>query len=58
MDGLRRRLDEASRFLPLDQLALSPQCGFASGIAGNALSEDAQWRKLDVMLETAQRVWG
>ncbi|HMN73231.1 MAG TPA: hypothetical protein PKA55_15320 [Rhodoblastus sp.] len=58
VDGLRRRIDEAARFCPLDQLALSPQCGFASGIGGNALSMDAQWRKLDVMLETAQKVWG
>jgi 5-methyltetrahydropteroyltriglutamate--homocysteine methyltransferase len=58
VDELKRRLDEASRYLPLEQLALSPQCGFASGIAGNLLSEDSQWRKLDVMLETAQQVWG
>lgn len=58
VDELKRRLDEASRFLPLDQIALSPQCGFASGIAGNLLSEEEQWRKLDVMLETAEQVWG
>lgn len=57
VDELARRIDLASRFLPLDQLALSPQCGFASGIAGNLLTEDEQWRKLDVMLETARRVW-
>jgi 5-methyltetrahydropteroyltriglutamate--homocysteine methyltransferase len=58
VDELARRIDQASRFVPLDQLALSPQCGFASGIAGNLLTEDEQWRKLDVMLETARRVWG
>ncbi len=58
VDGLRRRIEDAARFCPLDQLALSPQCGFASGIGGNALSMDAQWRKLDVMMETARRVWG
>jgi len=58
VDELTRRLDEASRYLPLEQLALSPQCGFASGIAGNLLSEEEQWRKLDVMLETARQVWG
>ena len=58
VDELRRRIEEASRFLPLEQLALSPQCGFASGIGGNLLTEDEQWRKLDVMLETARRVWG
>ena len=55
VDELARRIDQASRFLPLDQLALSPQCGFASGIAGNLLTEDEQWRKLDVMLETARK---
>ncbi len=58
VDYLKRRIDEAAKFAPLDQLALSPQCGFASGIAGNLLGEDAQWRKLEVMLETARRVWG
>jgi len=57
VDELARRIDQASRFLPLDQLALSPQCGFASGIAGNLLTEDEQWRKLDVMIETARKVW-
>lgn len=58
VDELRRRIDDASRFLPLEQLAISPQCGFASGISGNALTEDEQWRKLEVMLETARLVWG
>ncbi|MDW8468648.1 MAG: hypothetical protein RML56_06325 [Burkholderiales bacterium] len=58
VDELRRRIDEAARFVPLEQLALSPQCGFASGIGGNLLSEAEQWAKLDVMLETARRVWG
>ncbi|MCB1522732.1 MAG: hypothetical protein KDJ23_01405, partial [Rhodoblastus sp.] len=58
VDGLRRRIDQAARFCPLDQLALSPQCGFASGIGGNALSMAAQWRKIDVMIETARKVWG
>ncbi len=57
VDELRRRIDDAARFVPLDQLALSPQCGFASGIAGNLLTEDEQWAKIDVMLETARRVW-
>jgi 5-methyltetrahydropteroyltriglutamate--homocysteine methyltransferase len=57
-DFLQRRIEEASRFLPLDQLALSPQCGFASGIGGNLLTEDEQWRKLEVMIETARKVWG
>ena len=57
-EDLAKRIEEAARFIPLDQLALSPQCGFASGIAGNMLSEDEQWRKLEVMMETARRVWG
>jgi len=57
VDELRRRIDEASRYLPLDQLAISPQCGFASSIRGNLLTEDEQFRKLDVMLETARKVW-
>lgn len=58
VDELRRRIDQAARYLPLEQLALSPQCGFASSIRGNLLSEDEQFRKLDVMLETAAKVWG
>jgi 5-methyltetrahydropteroyltriglutamate--homocysteine methyltransferase len=57
VDQLKRRIDEAARHIPLEQLALSPQCGFASGIAGNLLSENEQWRKLEVMLETAKQVW-
>ena len=57
-EELKRRLDEAARYAPLEQLALSPQCGFSSDIAGNLLSEDEQWRKLDVMRETAAQVWG
>jgi len=58
VDELRRRIEEAAKFAPLDQLALSPQCGFASGIGGNLLTEDEQWAKLEVMLETARLVWG
>jgi len=58
VDELRRRIDAAARYLPLEQLAISPQCGFASSIRGNLLSEDDQFRKLDVMLETAAKVWG
>jgi 5-methyltetrahydropteroyltriglutamate--homocysteine methyltransferase len=58
VDGLKRRLDEAAKFLPLEQIALSPQCGFASGIAGNMLTDVEQWRKFDVIRETARQVWG
>jgi len=57
VDELKRRIEEATRYIPLDQLALSPQCGFASEMAGNLLTEDDQWRKLDVMLETVAQVW-
>lgn len=57
-DELRRRIDEAARYVPLEDLALSPQCGFASVAAGNLLSMDDQWRKLALVVETASRVWG
>ena len=58
IDELKKRIEDASRFIDIGQLALSPQCGFASGIAGNLLTEDEQWAKLDVMMETARQVWG
>ncbi len=57
-DDLKRRIEEASRYLPVEQLALSPQCGFASDIVGNPLSEDDQWRKLALVQEVASQVWG
>jgi 5-methyltetrahydropteroyltriglutamate--homocysteine methyltransferase len=57
-DELKRRIDDAARYLPLEQLALSPQCGFSSNIVGNLLSEDDQWRKLDLIREVAADVWG
>jgi 5-methyltetrahydropteroyltriglutamate--homocysteine methyltransferase len=44
--------------MPLDALALSPQCGFASSLEGNVLSEDDQWRKLELVVETARQIWG
>ena len=58
VDQLRRRIEEAARYLPLEQLAISPQCGFASSLRGNLVTEDEQFRKLDVMLEAAMKVWG
>jgi 5-methyltetrahydropteroyltriglutamate--homocysteine methyltransferase len=58
VDALRRRIDDAARHLPLDQLALSPQCGFSSGVGGVQLDEDSQWRKLERIVETAHAVWG
>jgi 5-methyltetrahydropteroyltriglutamate--homocysteine methyltransferase len=57
-DDLRRRIDEASRYVPIDRLALSPQCGFASAMEGNLLTEDDQWRKLALVVDTARKVWG
>jgi 5-methyltetrahydropteroyltriglutamate--homocysteine methyltransferase len=57
-EELIARIREASQFLPLMQLALSPQCGFASSIIGNRLSPDDQRRKLRLIVETAKAVWG
>jgi len=57
-DELRRRIDEAARYVPLENLALSPQCGFASTSAGNVLTPDEQLRKLELVVDTAQKVWG
>jgi 5-methyltetrahydropteroyltriglutamate--homocysteine methyltransferase len=57
-DFLKRRIEEAAKFAPLDQLAISPQCGFASTEEGNLLSEDQQWRKLERLVEVARDVWG
>ena len=56
VDDLKRRIDEASKYLPLDQLALSPQCGFG-GIDSKVLSEGEMWKKLDTIVETARGVW-
>ena len=58
VDELTWRIEEAAHYIPIDQLALSPQCGFASELGGNLLSEEEQWHKLDIMLETAARIWG
>jgi 5-methyltetrahydropteroyltriglutamate--homocysteine methyltransferase len=57
-DELKRRIDEASRYVSLDQLCLSPQCGFSSTVDGNALSEDEQRAKLALVVEVADDVWG
>jgi 5-methyltetrahydropteroyltriglutamate--homocysteine methyltransferase len=57
-DELKRRIDQASRYLPLEQLALSPQCGFASTEEGNLLTEEEQWAKLSLCVEVAHEVWG
>jgi 5-methyltetrahydropteroyltriglutamate--homocysteine methyltransferase len=56
-DQLAKRVDEASRYVPLESLALSPQCGFASTAEGNLITEDRQWAKLKLVVDTARRVW-
>jgi 5-methyltetrahydropteroyltriglutamate--homocysteine methyltransferase len=57
IDALRRRIDDAAKVIPLEQLAISPQCGFASDVVGNLISADDQRRKLEIVVETARRVW-
>jgi 5-methyltetrahydropteroyltriglutamate--homocysteine methyltransferase len=57
VDDLRARIDEAARYVPLENLALSTQCGFASVARGNLLTIDDQWRKLELVVEAARRVW-
>jgi len=57
-DDVRRRLDEATKYVALDQLALSPQCGFASTEEGNVLADEEQWAKLRMIIELADEVWG
>jgi 5-methyltetrahydropteroyltriglutamate--homocysteine methyltransferase len=56
VDLLKRRIEEASRYLPVEQLALSPQCGFGSS-ASDIVPHDVQWRKLEAILETSRQVW-
>ena len=57
-DAIKRRIDEAAKFVELEQLCLSPQCGFASSEEGNILAEDEQWAKLRRIVEVADEVWG
>jgi 5-methyltetrahydropteroyltriglutamate--homocysteine methyltransferase len=57
-DDIKRRIDEATKYVALDQLCLSPQCGFASTEEGNVLSEEEQWAKLRMVVEIAEEVWG
>jgi 5-methyltetrahydropteroyltriglutamate--homocysteine methyltransferase len=58
VEALKRRIDEAAKVVPLDQLAISPQCGFASDVVGNLISPEDQKRKLEIVVETARQVWG
>jgi 5-methyltetrahydropteroyltriglutamate--homocysteine methyltransferase len=57
-DLIKRRIDEASKYSSLDQLCLSPQCGFASTEEGNTLTEEQQWAKLRMIVEVAEEIWG
>jgi 5-methyltetrahydropteroyltriglutamate--homocysteine methyltransferase len=57
-DALMRRIQQATTYVPLERLALSPQCGFASTMEGNLLTEEEQWAKMRLVMETAHRVWG
>ena len=58
VDAILRRIDEAAKYVPLEQLAVSPQCGFASMAEGNLITPDAQWKKLELVAAVARRVWG
>jgi 5-methyltetrahydropteroyltriglutamate--homocysteine methyltransferase len=57
-DDVKRRIEDASKYAPLEQLCLSPQCGFASTEEGNVLAEDEQWAKLRLVTELAGEIWG
>ncbi len=57
-DLLKRRIDEAAKYVPMEQLCLSPQCGFSSTLEGNVLTQEEQWAKLRLVVETAREVWG
>ena len=58
IDDLKRRIGDASKYAPLEQLAISPQCGFSSDVVGNLISDDDQKRKLEIVVETSRQVWG
>ena len=58
VEDLQRKFDEASKYADIDQLGIAPQCGFASTEEGNAISEDDQRRKLELVVQTAEKIWG
>jgi 5-methyltetrahydropteroyltriglutamate--homocysteine methyltransferase len=58
VDDLKRRIDEATQYVALEQLAISPQCGFSSDVVGNLISAEDQKRKLEIVVETSRQVWG
>ena len=57
-DEIKRRIEQAAKFIDIDQLCLSPQCGFASTEEGNVLAEEEEWAKLRMIVEVADEVWG
>ena len=57
VDELKRRIDQAAKYVPLEQIAISPQCGFSSDVVGNLITVDEQKRKLERVVETARQVW-
>jgi 5-methyltetrahydropteroyltriglutamate--homocysteine methyltransferase len=58
VEDMAKRIDEAAKYMPLENLCVSPQCGFSSTHHGNDLSHDDQWRKMDLVVNTARLVWG
>ena len=58
VDAMKRRVEMASKYLPFEQLAVSPQCGFTSGIGLPQMPEDVEWRKFETLIKTAEAVWG
>ena len=57
-DDIKRRIEQAAKYVDIDQLCLSPQCGFASTEEGNVLAEDEEWAKLRMIVEIADEMWG
>jgi 5-methyltetrahydropteroyltriglutamate--homocysteine methyltransferase len=57
-EALVARVKEAARFMPLENMSLSPQCGFSSTVEGNEITEDQQWTKLRLVVDTAREIWG
>ena len=58
IDAMCRRIDEAAKYMPIENMCVSPQCGFSSTHHGNALTQDDQWRKLELVVNTAIKMWG
>ena len=56
-DAIKRRIEDAAKFMPIEQICLSPQCGFASSEEGNIIAEDEQWAKLRMVVEIADEIW-